>query len=250
MRPIERALVVTAIFALLIAGAAIPAACQKGEDAAGAAGAEEGVKLAGLLYCVEFRGPCGPPVMPSFLASKIVTAFDKRGMKVTFGGQPPLISREDLKYSMVVAQGETDLRTGRIYADVGPGSELTVKNAKGTSVVLQVDISQVCWDLDRTAAVAGAKLAKSDHALLARFQVDDLTSDANPHGELGRQKSVRVNLELIVTEVSTGEVVAAFSEECRQMDLSLEGAIAKGAKYLTEEAAKSIEAPAKEDTSK
>jgi len=98
--------------------------------------------------------------------------------------------------------------------------------------------------------MAGAKLAKSDHALLARFQVDDLTADANPRGELGRQKSVRVNLELVVAEASTGKILTAFSEECRQMDISLEGAISKGAVYLAEAAAKAVEAAAGEGTSK
>lgn len=246
MRRLRRALAIAAVSAVVIT-MATPALGQGDKGTARAAESEASSELAGVLYCVEFRGPCGPPVMPSFLASKIVSAFNNRGMDVTIAGNTPLMSRQDLKYSLVAAQGETDLRTGRIYAEVGPGSELNLKTDKGTSVVLQVDISQVCWDLDRAAAMADAKEAKRGHAILARFQVDDLTEDVNPHGELAKQKSVRVNLDLVVVDAATGAVVAAFSEECRQMDLSLESAISNGAKYLAGLAAESVEKAPGED---
>lgn len=245
MRPLKRVLAITAV-SLLVVAAAAPALCQKDEGTAEAGESGAVSKLAGVLYCVEFRGPCGPPVMPSFLANKIISAFNSRGISVIMGSNTPLMSRQDLKYSLVAAQGETDLRTGRIYAEVGAGSELNLKTEKGTSVVLQVDISQVCWDLDRAAAIADAKSAKSDYAILAQFQVDDLTEEVNPRGELGHQKSVRVSLDLVVVDATTGAVVTAFSEECRKMDLSLESAISNGAKYLAAQAAEYVEIATRE----
>ena len=192
-----------------------------------------------LLYCVEFRGPCGPPVMPSFLGEKILYALAKEGAQIILRGQPPLVSREQLKYSVVATQAETELRRGIIYAEVGPGSELSFKNAEGKSVVLQIDVTEVCWDMDTGAAIAAAKKAGVDHALLARFQVEDLTKEINPNGEFGKQKSARVNLDLVAVEASTGVVVKAFSQDARQMDISTEGAIAKATRYLAEKAAHS-----------
>jgi len=245
MLPLRRDLAITAVCVLVLAAAA-PVLCQKEEGTARADEPVEGSKLAGMLYCIEFRGPCGPPVMPSFLGNKIISAFNSKGMNVILAPNTPLMSRQDLKYSLVAAQGETDLQTGRVFAEVGPGSELNLKTDKGTSVVLQVDISQVCWDLDRAAAIANAKSAKSSHAILAQFQVDDLTEEVNPGGEIGRQKSVRVNLDLVVVDAATGAVVTAFSEECRKMDLSLESAVSHGARYLAAQAAESVEMATRE----
>lgn len=190
-----------------------------------------------MLFCVEFRGPCGPPAMPSFLGEKVAAALLKQGVQVAMGGGPPLVSRGDLKYSLVATQGETDLRMGRIFAEVGAGSELMFKNKDGKSVVLQIDVSQVCWDLDRRAALERAKDAEAGYAILAFFQVEDMTQDVNPGGEFGKQKSVRVNLDAVRVSVDSGQEVAAFSEERRQMDLSSEGAVAKAVKLLAEKAA-------------
>jgi len=190
-----------------------------------------------MLFCVEFRGPCGPPAMPSFLGEKVAAALLKEGIQVVMGGQPPLVSRGDLKYSLVATQGETDLRGGRIFAEVGPGSELTFKNKEGKSVVLEIEVSQVCWDLDRREALARAREAKADRVILAFFQVEDMTQDVNPNGEFGKQKSVRVNLDLVRVSVAGGQEVTAFSEERRQMDISTEGAVAKAVKYLADKAA-------------
>jgi len=225
------------VVALVIGGMVFPALGEKPETAKG--GTAEGTAKAptGMLYCVEFRGPCGPPVMPSFLAEKVHVAFLKEGMEMSVTGEPPLVSRGDLKYSAVATQGETDLRTGRIFAEVGPGSELTFKNKEGKSVVLQVDVSEVCWDLDRAAAVAKAEEAKADRLFLGRFQMEDLTSDVNVNEELGKQKSVRVSLDLVGISLVNGQEIGAFSEERRQMDVSREGAIGKAAKYLAEKAA-------------
>jgi len=232
----NRTLMRLGMFVLVAVGLALPAFSQKPEGAdVGSAKAPK--TPAEALYCVEFRGPCGPAVMPGFLGEKILSAFVKEGMHVSLAGDAPLVSREDLKYSLVATQRETDLRAGRIYAEVGPGSELTFKNKDGKSVVLQIDITQACWDLDRSAAIAKAKESKADYVFLARFQVEDLTADVNTNEKLGKQKSFRVNLDVVGVSTSSGQVVASFSEERRQMDVSREGAISKAAKHLAEKAA-------------
>jgi hypothetical protein len=233
-----------AVIALVAVLGAVPAMA---ESPAGAGGSGQDSRKAPTeaFYCVEFRGPCGPPMMPSFLCEKVAAALLKEGLQVSVSGQPPLVSRGDLKYSLVATQGETDLRTGRIFAEVGPGSELSFKNKEGKSAVLQVDVSQICWDLDQAAAIAAAKEARADYAILGRLQVEDLTSDVNPDGKLGRQKSARVSLDLARVDLRDGKQVSVFSEERRQMDISYEGAAAKAAKYLAEKAAGQFRAAGK-----
>jgi hypothetical protein len=231
----RKAYFAVAVAALLVILAGAPALADAPKGAEGEAQSAEKLP-AEILYCVEFRGPCGPPAMPSFLCDKVAAALLKEGFQVSVPGQPPLVSREDLKHSLVATQGETELRTGRIYAEVGPGSELSFKNKDGKSVVLQIDVSQVCWDLDRAAGIARAKEAKADYVILGRFQVEDLTADANVDAELGKQKSVRVSLDLVRVAVKDGRQVGAVSEERRQMDLSRDGAAAKAAGYLAEKA--------------
>jgi hypothetical protein len=228
-----------AISVALILAIVIPAFGQDKQAAMDPETKEQPAAPTAVLYCVEFRGECGPPVMPSFLGEKILYSLAKGGIQVILKGHPPLVSREQLKYSMVATQAETALRRGIIYAEVGPGSELTFKNAEGKSIVLQIDVTEVCWDLDTGAAIAAAEKAGVDHALLARFQVEDLTKEINPNGEFGKQKSARVNLDLVAVDASTGVVVKAFSEDARQMDISTEGAIAKATRYLAEKAAHS-----------
>jgi len=225
------------IAASLVVGLLVPAYCLSADATkSGPVKAAPG-SSSWILYSLEFRRPCGPPVMPSFLGEKILSAFLKEGIQISLGGPPSLMSRENLKYSLVATQGATDLRTGRIYAEVGPGSELSFKNTEGKAVVLQIDVNEVCWDVDRSATLAMAKESKADRVLLARFQVEDLTSDANVQEKLGKQKSFRVDLDLVAMNVSNGRVVGAFSEERRQMDISREGAVSKAAKYLAGKAA-------------
>lgn len=184
------------------------------------------------LYSVEFREKCGPPWSQSTLGSKLLVALRKAGITIKLGGTPPLVSQENLEYSIIATQGETDLRTGRVFAQVGPGSELNFKNTEGKAVVLQIDVTRVCWDVDFDGTSKDAKGAGSDHAIVVVFSVEDLTSDVNLQGSLGKQKSFRVNADMYVLSTSTGRVVDAFSGEKRTMDVSSEGAISASAEYL------------------
>lgn len=195
----------------------------------------------GSLYSVEFREKCGPPWLQSTLGTKLLVALRKAGITIKLGGTPPLVSQENLEYSLVATQGETDLRTGRIFAEVGPGSELTFKNTEGKAVVLQIDITKVCWDVDFDGILEEAEMAGSDHAIVVAFSVEDLTSDVNIGGSLGKQKSFRVNADMFVLSASTGNVIDAFSGEKRTMDVSAEAAISASAEYLSTKIVEALE---------
>jgi hypothetical protein len=195
----------------------------------------------GVLYSAEFRGECEPPKFQSTLGSKVMVAFRNAGLNVKLGGSPQLISQENLEYSLMTTQGETDLRTGKIFAEVGPGSELNFKNTEGKAVVLQIDVTKICWDIDLDAIISNAKKKKADHVFLVKFNVQDLTSEINKNGSLGNQKSLSVNVEFYLINTQTSQVVDAYSGEKRTMDVSTEGAVNSSAEYLASQIVKSLE---------
>jgi len=195
----------------------------------------------GSLFSLEFREKCAPPWLQSTLGTKLLVALRKAGITLKLGGTPPLVSQENLEYSLVATQGETDLRTGRIFAEVGPGSELNFKNTEGKAVVLQIDITKICWDIDIEGILSEAKKAGSDHAIVVTFGVEELTSDVNISGSLGKQKSFRVNADLYILSTATGKVVDAFSGEKRTMDVSAEAAISTSAEYLSTKIVEALE---------
>lgn len=192
-----------------------------------------------MLFSVEFRGHCGPPQFPSFTGNAIAAVLSEK-MTVIQGGDSPLISREALEYSLIGTSGETSLYTGRVLAEVGPGSELNFKTDKGKSVVLQIDVKSICWNVDQKEAMAKAEQAEATHLLLATVHVMDLTGEINPGGALGSQKSVRVQLDITKIDVKTGSITGAFSDEKRQMDISIDGAVNRAVKYLAKKGLESM----------
>jgi hypothetical protein len=231
--------------------------------------ADKGTAFSGrheaMLFAAEFRGVCGPPIYPSFLSSMFTQASAKDKLLITvvhqgethqvdlstvaprdtlvfrLGANPPLVSREAVTYSLVSTSGLTSLPTARIFAEVGSGGELSYKSDKGQNVVLQTDVKSVCWDLDQARAIALAKEAGAPYAILAVLQSEDLTQEVNPSGQMGSQKSAAVRLSLTLVSTRNGAIVGSCSEERRQMDLSLEGAIRAGAKSLAAKCVKSLQ---------
>jgi hypothetical protein len=196
------------------------------------AGGITSVVRLGALYSVEFREMCRPPRLQSTLGAKVLVALKTAGLAVKFGGNTPLVSQDNLEYSLVATQGDTDLRTGRIFAEVGPGSELSFKNTEGKAVVLQIDVTKVCWNVDFDAIIEKVREIGADHAFITRFDVQDLTSEVNPTGSIGKQRSFRVEVQFYVVNVVSGLIVDVFSSEKRTMDVSSEGAVSSAAEYL------------------
>ena len=170
----------------------------------------------------------------------IVTSAAPKGWALTVVGPPPLVSREAVLYSIVGTSGETSLPAARIRAEVRKGGELTFKTDDGKSVVLQADVKQVCWEVDQAKAVDLTKSAGPRQMLLAVLHREDMTADANPGGELGHQKSIRVSLEMTLVDASSGAVLGSFSDEARQMDLSVAGATRRAARSLVASGFKSL----------
>lgn len=200
----------------------------------------------GALFSVEFREACGPPRLQSTLGTKVLVALRKAGLGVKLGGNTPLVSQDNLEYSLIAIQGDTDLRTGRIFAEVSPGSELNFRNTEGKAVVLQIDVTKVCWNVDFDAITERAKEIGADHAFITRFSVQDLTSEVNPAGSIGKQKSFRVNVEFYIVNVVSSTIVDAFSSEKRTMDVSSDGAISRSAEYLAAKIVDAMEKSRKE----
>jgi hypothetical protein len=207
----------------LVGGAQTPAAEKPSADPA---------RIEAALFPVEFDRTCGPPVYPGMLAAIVTSSSAKTAWKLKLAGSPPLVSHEAVQYSAVGTSGETSLPTARIFAEVGPGGQLSFKNDRGRNVVLQVDVKTVCWDIDQVKAIEAARKGRSTRALLAVLRSEDLTADVNPKGEFGSQKSFAVNLDLTLVNTASGEVLGSFSEETRVMDLSASGAIRRAAKAL------------------
>jgi hypothetical protein len=189
-------------------------------------------RIEATLFPVEFDGACGPPVHPGMLAGVMTSSAPKTAWKLTLTGAPPLVSHEAVRYSAVGTSGETSLPAARIFAEVGPGGELSFKNDRGRNVVLQVDVKTVCWDIDQAKALEVSRKGRHPRALFAMLRSEDLTADVNPKGELGSQKSFAVSLDLTLVHTTSGEVLGSFSEETRVMDLSARGAVRRAAKTL------------------
>ena len=182
------------------------------------------------VYAVEFDGDCGPPVYRSSLGSIVTSSAPKDWVRAV-AGSPPLVSREAVVYSVVGTSGETSLPAARVFAEVRRGG-LSFTSDKGQNVVLQADVKSVCWDIDQAKAVDLARAAGSRQALLAVVRSEDLTAQANPGGELGHQRSVRVSLDMTLVDTGSGAVIGSFSEEARQMDSSAAAATRRAAKSL------------------
>jgi hypothetical protein len=189
-------------------------------------------RIAAMLYCVEFDKTCGPPIYPGTLGGIVTSSPAKAKWRFRTGGPAPLVSHEAVQYSAVGTSGETSLPTARVFAEIGPGGELSYKSDRGKNVVLQVDVKTVCWDIDQTQAMTMAKKAGSERVLVAVLRSEDLTSQVNPSGEYGSQKSFAVNLELTLIDPGSGEVIGSFSDETRVMGLSATGAVRRAARTL------------------
>lgn len=192
-----------------------------------------------MVFSVEFDGTCGPPVLPG-RHSTILNSTAPQGMVLVAGGVAPLVSHERVIYSMVGTSGTTSLPAAKIFAEVAGGGELSFKSDKGQNVVLQADMKTVCWDVDQRKVLDLAKSGGADRAIIAILRADDLTAEVNPGGELGQQKSALVSLEVVMLDARNGMVLGAFSDDVRQMDLSMNAAVRKGAKLLLGQAMKSI----------
>ena len=184
-----------------------------------------------MVFSVEFNGECGPPVLPGKLSS-LLLATPHEGMSLVSGGGAPLVSRENVIYSVLGTSGETSLPAAKIFAEVQGGGELTFKSDKGKHVVIQADLKSVCWDVDQAGALKLAKASRVPRVMIAVLRSEDVTADVNPDGGLGHQKSVVVALDLLVLEVESGRAIGAFSDESRQMDLSVASAVRRGVKAL------------------
>jgi hypothetical protein len=189
-------------------------------------------RIDAMLFCVEFDRTCGSPIYPGTLGGIIPSSAPKATWRLRTGGPPPLVSHEAVQYSSVGTSGETSLPAARIFAEVGPGGELSYKSDRGKNVVLQVDVKTVCWDIDQAQAMALAKKAGAARVLVAVLRSEDLTGQVNADGRYGGQKSFAVNLELSLIDPATGEVVKSFSDETRVMSLSATGAIRRAARFL------------------
>ena len=114
-----------------------------------------------LLYAIEFRGSCGHPEIPSKSGHEVMRAATNAGMNVLLETSTPLVSKEMLEYSIVGTSGEMSSHTGRVFAEVGPGSELNFRTDKGQSVVIELEIKSISWDIDEAAAYQAAKASDS-----------------------------------------------------------------------------------------
>lgn len=192
-----------------------------------------------MIFSVEFDGTCGPPVLPGRHAS-VLNAAVLKGTAMMAGGVAPLVSHERIIYSVVGTSGTTSLPSAKVFAEVAGGGELSFKSDKGQNVVLQADMKTVCWDVDQRKVLDLAKAGGADRAIIAVLRADDLTAEVNPAGELGQQKSAMVSLEVVMLDANNGVVLGAFSDDVRQMDLSINAAVRRGAKLLLGQAMKSM----------
>jgi hypothetical protein len=190
-------------------------------------------------YAAEFTETCGPPVYPGSLGAVLQSAAPKN-WTLKASGPPPLVSREAVLYSMVGTSGLTSLPAARIFAEVQGGSELSFKSDKGQNVVLQADVKSVCWDIDQAKAIETAKAGGAAQTLFAVMRTEDMTADVNPRGQMGKQKSVRVSIDMTLVDSETGAVVASFSDEASQMDLSVNTAARRAARSLVAKGFKSM----------
>ena len=188
------------------------------------------------VYAVEFEGNCGPPIYPSSLAP-IITSSAPKNWVLTAVGPPPLVSSEAVLYSVVGSSGETSLPAARVFAEVRKGGELSFKSDNGKNVVLQADVKKVCWEVDQARAV---DITEAAEALLVVLRLEDMTAEANPGGELGRQKSISVSLDMTLVDTNSRTVLGSFSDEARQMDLSVTAATRRAAKSLVARGLKSL----------
>ena len=218
-------------------GAQTPAAEKPPAPAAAPAPAS---RSEATLFTVEFNAPCGPPVYPGMLAGVVTSSGPKAGWHFKTGGPPPLVSREAVVQSAVSTSGETSLPAARIFAQIGPGGAMSFQNDQGQSVVLQVDVKSVCWDIDQDKAMELARKGGSGRVLLAVLRSEDLTAQVNPKGELGNQKSFAVSLDLTLVDSGSGDLVGSFSDEVRVMDVSASGALRRGAKSLVTKGLKAL----------
>ena len=194
----------------------------------------------GVLYSVEFRKTCGPPHFPSSIGQAFITTLINNGVSCINGGTTLLKSVEHLEYSTVATQAETSLRRGFLFAEVGAGSELTFKSDKEQEVVVQIDVSQICWDIDYPGTLKQVDSKKSPYVFLVNGRVDDLTSDVNPSGRLGKQKSTNVYVSVLVMDAKDGRTVRAFSKDARAMDLNFESAVSTAVARLADEFSKEL----------
>ena len=215
----------------------LPAGAEK---AASEKPATAGPRIEATLFTVEFSKTCGPPIFPGMLAGIVTSSAPKASWRLRTGGPPPLVSREAVQYSAVGTSGETSLPTARIFAEIGPGGELSYKSDRGRNVVLQVDVKTVCWDVDQDKAMAAARKGGSGRVLFAVLRSEDITADVNPKGQYGSQKSFNVSLELTLLDSGSGEVLGSYSDETRVMDVSGSGAVRRGAKILVTKGLKSL----------
>lgn len=221
---------------------------QASGESSGQAAATAGIDSKGemsrapttALLSVEFRGPCGSPTVPSSLGDIVAATAHENGLATKLLGQASLVSREALEYSIVRSVGEVSHRTGLLFMEAGPGSELTVKTNRGEDVVVKADLTSVCWDVDTESCVHKAKEARADRLLLAKVHAEDLTHTLDCGLRVGHQRSVRVSLTLNLIDLATGNTIGIFSKERRQMDVSVQGAVDEAARSLASEGLKSL----------